>query len=89
MPPTVCELHMPGDSGRVNQSNIWLEPRSPPLDAQPKPQVNAEVDGTQSTINEGVFGWVNSTSTLNITLNNFCDEVQDLVETFFGGTILE
>ena len=53
-------------------------------------QVNAEVDSIQSTINEGVFGWVNSTtSTLNTTLNNFYDEVQDLVETVFGGTILE
>jgi hypothetical protein len=53
-------------------------------------QVNAEVDDIQNTINEGVFGWVNSTtSTLNTTLNNFYGEVQDLVETIFGGTILE
>jgi len=53
-------------------------------------QVNAEVDVIQNTINEGVFGWVNSTtSTLNTTLNNFYGEVQDLVETVFGGTILE
>jgi len=53
-------------------------------------QVNTEVDVIQSTINEGVFGWVNSTtSTLNTTLNNFYGEIQDLVETVFGGTILE
>ena len=53
-------------------------------------QVNAEVDGIQNTINNGVFGWVNSTtSTLNTTLNNFYSEVQDLVETVFGGTVLE
>ena len=53
-------------------------------------QVNAEVDSIQNTINEGVFGWVNSTtSTLNTTLNNFYGEIQDLVETVFGGTILE
>jgi len=53
-------------------------------------QVNAEVDLIQNTINEGVFGWVNSTtSTLNTTLNEFYGEIQDLVETVFGGTILE
>ena len=53
-------------------------------------QVNAKVDDIQNTINDGVFGWVNSTtSTLNTTLNNFYGEVQDLVETVFGGTILE
>ncbi|KAF9646255.1 hypothetical protein BDM02DRAFT_3147717 [Thelephora ganbajun] len=53
-------------------------------------QVNAEVDVIQNTINDGVFGWVNSTtSTLNTTLNNFYGEVQDLVGTVFGGTILE
>ena len=53
-------------------------------------QVNAEVDGIQNTINEGVFGWVNSTTTtLNTTLNEFYGEIQDLVETVFGGTILE
>jgi len=53
-------------------------------------QVNTEVDVIQNTINEGVFGWVNSTtSTLNTTLNDFYGEVQDLVETVFGGTILE
>jgi hypothetical protein len=39
----------------------------------------------QNTINDGVFGWVNSTTTtLNTTLNNFYGEdVQDLVETVF------
>jgi len=53
-------------------------------------QVNAEVDGIQNTINNELFGWVNSTtSTLNTTLNNFYDDVQDLVRTVFGGTILE
>lgn len=53
-------------------------------------QVNAKVDDIQNTINDGVFGWVNSTtSTLNTTLNNFYGDIQDLVETVFGGTILE
>ena len=53
-------------------------------------QVNSEVDTIQSTINDGVFGWVNSTTTtLNTTLNNFYDEIQDLVHTVFGGTPLD
>ena len=53
-------------------------------------QVNGEVDIVQNTINDGVFGWVNSTTTtLNTTLNNFYGEIQDLVDTVFGGTILE
>ena len=53
-------------------------------------QVNSEVDLIQNTINDGVFGWVNSTTTtLNTTLNNFYSEIQDLVQTVFGGTILE
>jgi hypothetical protein len=53
-------------------------------------QVNGHVDVIQSTINNGVFGWVNSTTTtLNSTLVNFYSEVQGLVNTVFGGTILE
>lgn len=53
-------------------------------------QVNSEVTGIQNTINDGVFGWVNSTTTtLNTTLNNFYNDIQDLVETVFGGTPLE
>ncbi|KAH0828015.1 hypothetical protein J3R83DRAFT_3664 [Lanmaoa asiatica] len=43
-----------------------------------------------STINNGLFGWVNgTTTTLNSTLNNFYADVQNLVGTVFNGTILE
>ncbi|KAF8647151.1 hypothetical protein AX16_006982 [Volvariella volvacea WC 439] len=52
--------------------------------------INARVDATQSTINDGVFGWVNqTTSTLNTTINEFYDDIQNAVSTAFGGTILE
>lgn len=52
--------------------------------------VNTHVDLIQNTINDGVFGWVNqTTTTLNSTLVGFYAEVQDLVTTVFGGTILE
>ena len=53
-------------------------------------QVNSQVNTIQSSINDGVFGWVNSTtSTLNTTLNDFYSDIQELVETVFGGTPLE
>lgn len=52
--------------------------------------VNARVDAVQSTINEGLFGWVNQTTTgLNTTLNQFYSDVENAVNTVFGGTILE
>ncbi|KAG6919376.1 hypothetical protein DXG01_006925 [Tephrocybe rancida] len=52
--------------------------------------VNARVDVIQNTINDGVFGWVNETTvTLNTTVVTFYDEVQSVVNTVFGGTILE
>ena len=66
------------NANMLNQSAVYVN------------QVNSEVDGIQSTINDGVFGWVNSTtSTLNTTLNNFYSDVQEIVETIFGGTPLE
>ncbi|KAG6874500.1 hypothetical protein C0995_010410 [Termitomyces sp. Mi166 len=53
-------------------------------------EVNARVDTIQTTINDGVFGWVNTTTvSLNTTVNNFYDDVQKVVNTVFGGTILE
>ncbi|RXW22981.1 hypothetical protein EST38_g2857 [Candolleomyces aberdarensis] len=62
----------------LNQSTIYAQ------------QVNAEVDTIQNTINNGVFGWVNVTTTqLNTTINEFYDDVQNAVNTVFGGTILE
>ena len=52
--------------------------------------INAKVDTVQTTINNGVFGWVNgTTTTLNTTINDFYTEVQNLVATVFNGTILE
>ncbi|KAI0930092.1 hypothetical protein AcV5_006889 [Taiwanofungus camphoratus] len=53
-------------------------------------QVNARVDAIQSTINDGLFGWVNdTTTTLNNTINAFYNDLQDAVSTVFNGTILE
>ena len=52
--------------------------------------INDKVDLIQTTINDGVFGWVNgSTTTINTTINNFYTQVQNLVATVFNGTILE
>ncbi|KAG6820285.1 hypothetical protein H0H93_002897 [Arthromyces matolae] len=52
--------------------------------------INSRVDTIQTTINDGVFGWVNITTvSLNTTINNFYNDVQDVVTTVFGGTILE
>ncbi|TFY75661.1 hypothetical protein EWM64_g8351 [Hericium alpestre] len=52
--------------------------------------VNSQVDAIQTQINDGLFGWVNqTTTTLNDTVNAFYTDVQDLVNSIFGGTILE
>lgn len=52
--------------------------------------INTKVETAQSTINNGLFGWVNgTTTTLNSTLNNFYTDIQNLVGTVFNGTILE
>jgi len=52
--------------------------------------VNSLVDGIQSTINNGVFGWVNGTTvTLNATINAFYTDIQKAVSTVFNGTVLE
>ena len=53
-------------------------------------EVNGRVDAIQTSLNQGVFGWVNgTTSTLNNTINEFYTDVQTAVNTVFGGTILE
>ncbi|KAH9485549.1 Plasma membrane fusion protein PRM1 [Psilocybe cubensis] len=53
-------------------------------------EVNGQVASIQSTINDGLFGWVNgTTTTLNATINGFYDDIQNTVTTIFGGTILE
>ena len=52
-------------------------------------QVNTRVDHVQSTINDGVFGWVNgTTTTLNDTISTFYSDVQNVITTVFGGTPL-
>ena len=52
--------------------------------------VNTRVDDIQTTINDGLFGWVNgTTTTLNNTINKFYTDVQNTVNLVFGGTILE
>ncbi|KAI0067258.1 hypothetical protein BV25DRAFT_1911916 [Artomyces pyxidatus] len=52
--------------------------------------INGRVDVIQSTINDGLFGWVNgTTSTLNDTLNTFYSDIQNTVTTVFNGTILQ
>ena len=66
------------NSSMYNQSSLYAT------------EVNSQVDSIQSKINNGVFGWVNgTTTTLNSTINEFYTDVQAVVKTVFGGTILE
>lgn len=52
--------------------------------------INSRVDVIQNTINSGVFGWVNvTTTTLNDTIVEFYNDVQDAINTVFNGTILD
>ncbi len=52
--------------------------------------VNSHIDNVQSTVNDGLFGWVNgTTSTLNNTINTFYSDLQGAVSTLFNGTFLE
>ncbi|TBU33694.1 hypothetical protein BD309DRAFT_859454 [Dichomitus squalens] len=52
-------------------------------------QINTRVDTVQSTINDGLFGWVNSTTTtLNDTINTFYTDVQNVVNSVFNNTPL-
>ncbi|KAG1777818.1 hypothetical protein EV702DRAFT_224682 [Suillus placidus] len=52
--------------------------------------INARVETAQSSVNNGLFGWVNgTTTTLNTTLNNFYTDVQNIVASVFNGTVLE
>jgi hypothetical protein len=52
--------------------------------------INSHIDTVQSTVNDGLLGWVNgTTSTLNNTVNTFYNDLQDAVSTFFNGTFLE
>ena len=52
--------------------------------------INTHIDTIQSTVNDGLFGWVNgTTSTLNDTINTFYSDLQNAVSTLFNGTVLE
>ena len=52
--------------------------------------INSHIDTVQSTVNDGLFGWVNgTTSTLNNTVNTFYNDLQDTISTLFNGTFLE
>jgi hypothetical protein len=52
--------------------------------------INGRVDVIQNTINNGVFGWVNgTTSTLNDTIVEFYNDIQNAISTVFNGTLLE
>ncbi|KAG1871206.1 hypothetical protein DFJ58DRAFT_742004 [Suillus subalutaceus] len=52
--------------------------------------INARIETAQSSVNDGLFGWVNgTTTTLNTTLNNFYTDVQNIVASVFNGTVLE
>lgn len=52
--------------------------------------INTHIDNVQSTVNDGLLGWVNgTTTTLNNTVNTFYNDVQDAVSTLFNGTFLE
>ncbi|KAH9957433.1 hypothetical protein BC827DRAFT_1363124 [Russula dissimulans] len=52
--------------------------------------INSHIDAVQSTIDDGLLGWVNgTTTTLNNTINGFYNDVQNAVSTLFNGTFLE
>jgi hypothetical protein len=52
--------------------------------------INSKVDVVQNTINHGLFGWVNGTTTLlNNSINSFYTDVQDFISNLFNGTVLE
>lgn len=52
--------------------------------------MNTRINAVQTTINSDLFGWVNATIVpLNSTLASFYTEVQDIVNSVFGGSPLE
>lgn len=53
-------------------------------------EINGHILTVQSNINDGLFGWVNTTTTtLNSTIATFYSDIQNAVTTVFGGTILD
>ncbi|KAJ7065196.1 hypothetical protein C8F01DRAFT_733724 [Mycena amicta] len=52
--------------------------------------VNGHVDSIQNSVNDGLFGWVNTTTTtLNTTIETFYEDIQNAVDLVFKGTILD
>ncbi|KAI9439821.1 hypothetical protein H4582DRAFT_2097921 [Lactarius indigo] len=52
--------------------------------------VNNHINSIQSTVNDGLFGWVNgTTTTLNDAVNTFYSDLQSAVSAIFNGEILE
>lgn len=50
---------------------------------------NSVINSTNAKVNQDVFGWVNtSTTALNNTLNEVTDEIVNILNATFGGTIL-
>ena len=50
---------------------------------------NDAITSTNNDINKDVFGWVNTTTgALNDTLNTFVDDMTDVLNVTFGGTVL-
>jgi len=53
-------------------------------------EVNARIDAVQTTLNDGLFGWVNQTTTnLNATVSEFYSDIENAVNSVFGNTILQ
>lgn len=52
--------------------------------------INTQIDTVQNSVNDGVFGWVNGTIIpLNNTVEAFYTDIQNAVQTIFGGTVLD
>ncbi|KAJ6570421.1 hypothetical protein B0H10DRAFT_2353933 [Mycena sp. CBHHK59/15] len=52
--------------------------------------LNSRMDEIQTTINSGVFGWINTTTTLlNATIAGAYSDVQNAMNSAFGGTVLD
>ena len=53
-------------------------------------QINSQVATIQSSVNNGLFGWVNgTTTTLNDTLAGFYADIQNTITSVFNNSILE
>ncbi|BFZ59291.1 plasma membrane fusion protein prm1 [Saitoella coloradoensis] len=61
----------------LNSSETWAN------------STNAQINSTQTELNDKLFGWVEtSTTAMNDTLNTFVDELTTVLNETFGGTVL-